>query len=326
MDILILDIGCSYTKAFVYRNNKVIEKWWLETILTADGIINASRKLVDRAYIEGFEISVIIPTSFSESVIVEDIDGTLELFGPTLPFEIADAPLPPYIATGYPSTFPGVGRILYYLMGYRIRRALPVSAMISTQLTDNVDWKLWDWTHASNTGLYGDGHWKKEAQLYSEWLRTDQSSSPFTCVGRMKNGVPVLLGGHDTLFAIYPDAQAYVSTGTYITASEPSGFMSRIPEVSDSVRYVQDTLGNYHRQLCFKAPCQLTLDVARQIHEFLNTPAIRVFGVYAHEMGNLLTEFQFSPIYDEIPEHAQFDGVIRGVNTEFIATRETRAA
>ena len=165
MDILVLDIGCSYTKAFVYRNNKVIEKWRLKTILTADGIMNASRKLVNRADAEGFEFSVVIPTSFSESVIVEDVEGNLELFGPTLPFEVANAPLPPYIATGYPSTFPGVGRILYHLISleYPIRRALPVSAMISAQLAGNADWKFWDWTHASNTGIYGNGHWKKEA-------------------------------------------------------------------------------------------------------------------------------------------------------------------
>ena len=323
MDILVLDIGCSYTKAFLYRNNKVVEKWQLETTLTADGIIDASKKLVDRAYTEGFEISVIIPTSFSESVIVEDIDDTLSLFGPTLPFKIVDAPLPPYISTGYPSTFPGVGRILYHLMKLEcpIRRALPVSAMVSAQLAGNPDWYIWDCTHASNTGLYGDGQWKKEAHLYHEWLNTSQSVSPFTCVGKMENGVPVLLGGHDTLFAIYPESEAYVSTGTYIIASEPAGFMSRIPEVSDSVRYVQDTLGNYHRQICFKAPRPLSLDVARQIHEFLNTPAIRVFGVYAHELGNLLTEFQFSSIYDDIPEHAQFDGVIRGVNGEYLNDR-----
>ena len=95
MDILVLDIGCSWTKAFVYRDDKVAEKWRLKTTLTADGIMDASRKLVNRAYMEGFEISIIIPTSFSESVIAEDIDGTLELFGPTLPFEVADAPLPP---------------------------------------------------------------------------------------------------------------------------------------------------------------------------------------------------------------------------------------
>ena len=324
MDILVLDIGCSYTKAFVYRNNKVIEKWRLKTILTADGIIDASRKLVNRADAEGFEFSVVIPTSFSESVIVEDVEGNLELFGPTLPFEVANAPLPPYIATGYPSTFPGVGRILYHLISleYPIRRALPVSAMVSAQLAGNADWKFWDWTHASNTGIYGNGHWKKEARLYREWLNINQSISPFTCVGNMENGVPVLLGGHDTLFAIYPDAQAYVSTGTYIIASEPAGFMSRIPEVSDSVRYVQDTLGNYHRQICFKAPGKLTLDVARRIHEFLNTPAIRVFGVYAHEMGNLLSEFRFTPIYDKNPKIAQSDGVVHGVQNEFLLKKE----
>lgn len=314
MDILVLDIGCSRMKSVIYRGNKLLEKTSVVTPQNAEGIMKVSVDLVNKAYADGYELSGIIPTSFSESVIVEDQAGKLMLFGPVLPVPWMSGPRPSYDETGYPdNSFVGVCRILHRLKStglYSFRRALPVSAMVAVQLVSNTEWKTWDWMHASNTGLYGNKQWLVDAESFEDWLDVDGTVSPDTIVGELADGTPVFLGGHDSLFGIYPEGGAYVSCGTYITASQPSEFMSNPGE---DVRYVQDVRGTYHRQLCFESQGELSQADALRIYEFLKTFDVKVFGSYANEMADMLRDYSILPHLAEDTENAQHWGAAQTI-------------
>ncbi len=307
MDILVLDIGCSNMKSIICRGNDLLEKTSVPTPQDAIGILTAANDLIGKASASGYELSAVIPTSFSESVIVEGIDGTLRLFGPVLPETLMREQRPSYGDTGYPiDSFVGVCRILRYLKSthHSFRRALPVSAMIAVHLASNTDWKTWDYMHASNSGLYGNGKWIAAAEPYKDWLNIRETASPNTCVGKLVDGTPVFLGGHDSLFGIYPGGEAYVSCGTYITASEPAEFMK---DSGENIRYVQDAHGTYHRQICFEASGHLSQTHALKIYEFLNAPLVKVFGSYANEMADMLNGYGVATYLPDV-HNAQFRG------------------
>ena len=315
MDILILDIGCTFSKALVYRADKIISRFVDRTPETAQCIIDTAISLVDAVLADGYEISAIIPMSFSESVITEDHDGDLTLFG-VMKNVLPGVERPHYLKTGYPyHTFLSPAQQLEFNRSNKqtLRRALPVSTTIAVHLTNNELWKMWDHTHASNSGLYGNGKWLKEADKYEKWIYTKHTGSPFrSVVGSLKDtNIPVFLGGHDTLFAMYPKPYAYVSCGTYITASQPCEFMVEAREDwFKDVRWLQDVNGVYHRQLCMKSTDEIDHVQINRIRHFLSTDEIVVFGSYAEEMAGVLYDYAFQT---KIVKDQQFIGAGRAV-------------
>lgn len=308
MDILIIDIGCTHSKSIIYRAGKIIDKHVVDTPQDAQGIVDTAKLFVDKAISDGYELSGIIPMSFSESVILEYIDYTLKLYG-VYP-DVPDVSRPAWEDTGYPyDVFQGVCQILPHIKDTEkdVSRVLPVSATIAVQLTNCIGWKMWDTMHASNTGLYGDGKWLTEVDmLYSDWIYMKHTGSPFRSVVGYYSGIPVLLGGHDQLFAMYPKPFAYISCGTYITASQPSEFMVEVKEGwAKNVRYVQDVNGVYHKQMCMKSRGEIDLDQVMEIRQFLSTDKVVVFGSYAKEMSEVLYDYSFETT---ILEDQQFIG------------------
>lgn len=296
MDILIIDIGCTHLKSIIYRAGSIIDKRVVETPDNASDIMHYASYFANLALQDGFEISGIIPMSFSESVITESLDGDLTLYG-VYP-DVPQCLRLPYELTGYPNVFKGVLTILRHLksQNMKLHRALPVSAMVAVQLTGNTLWCMWDHMHASNTGLYGNGKWLDEVNDYSDWIYTRHTGCPFkSVVGNFAGtDIPVFLGGHDSLFAMYPKPFAYISCGTYLTASQPSEFMVEPKEdYWRNVRYVQDVNGVYHRQLCMKSTGKIDRNQIVEIRHFLTTDEVIVFGSYAQEMSEVLYDYAF---------------------------------
>lgn len=316
MDILVLDIGCTRTKSLIVRAGDIVERHIAKTPEDAEGILETAKCFVDKAFRDGYELQGIMPISFSESVIAETIDGEVTLYGPYMP----DMPVfsrPPYELTGYPcDTFPGVCTILAYLKSIKAElfRVLPVSAMIAVALTHNTQWKMWDHMHASNTGLYGNSKWLDDSDAYKDWMDTEHTGFPFYAVGVLSHStVPVFLGGHDSLFSIYPKSGAYISCGTYITASQPAEFMVEVrQDDAKSVRYVQDTHGKYHRQLCMKSSGKVDHNQLIKIRQFMSTDEVIVLGAYAHELSNVLVDYAFAPI---VVADQQFMGAAAAAET-----------
>lgn len=300
MDILIIDIGCTWTKSVVLRAGKVFEKFVARTPVSANDLMAVVWELVNKVFAAGYALQGVLPISFSESVIVETRDGDLRLFGPYIPEDVVfpETHRPSYWLTGYPrDPFPGVVSQLAYIdaLGLDIKRVLPVSSMVAALLCGESSWAAWDSMHASNSGLYGDGAWLSDARDYS-FMSGESALPPSTVVGEFPNGTPVFLGGHDSLFAGYPQTPAYVSCGTYMTVSEPSKFSEVHKEVDEvSVRYVEDATGRYHRQKCWLSSGRIRAGDAQKIREFLCVDDVLVFGRYTAEMVSVLKNYGFSP-------------------------------
>ncbi len=306
MDILVLDVGCTHMKAVVVRAQTVIEKIKVNTPQLAEGIVRTAKSFVDRVFSQGYELQGVIPISFSESIISETDDGRLRLWGPTywdddLSVSIIGGD---YEKSGYPDVFPGVYKYLSYIdflsekQDAHFKRVLPVSTMIAAQLVGNRGWNMWDCTHASNTGLYGDGQWLSEAsEKYSRWFDTKRTVTSYTEVGRILPNIPVFAGGHDTLLAMFPKHYAYISCGTYIIASQPTQWMQEVKEdYPAKVRYLQSPTYQYQRQLCMKSKGRIDHDQINEIRQFMTTDDVVVMGNWASEMAEVLVDYSFNPV------------------------------
>ncbi len=192
MDVLILDIGCSNTKSFVYRGNKdsvfLIWKEIVPTPTTAKDILTTCQDLVNTVLHEGYYLSGILTTSFSDSVMAETEAGKLVLHAPLDACGDVSREILSYMKTGYSSLFPTLHCRLNSLENKYgpLRRALPVSGFVSAFLCGNTKWKKWDWTHASNTGIWSQTtrEWINLGDRFSDLIPAD-TVSPGTIVGKM---------------------------------------------------------------------------------------------------------------------------------------------
>jgi sugar (pentulose or hexulose) kinase len=317
MKVLILDIGCSNTKCFAYQGDadrvSLIEWKQFRTQLNSiEEIVKDCEHIID-AFVEIDRPDCILTTSFSDSVVVVNHRGELTLHAP-LDSCVSERALPPYLETGYPTVFPGLLPRLHDLKNERSQqfknmdRALPVSAFISGMLCFNIDWKKWDWTHASNTGAWQQAH--------QEWIPSEFSDlipwetvSPAKIIGERED-IPVMLGGHDQMFITARTIRAYVNTGTYTTVSVPQDIFSPRDDEKDSVRWLRDPSQTLHKQVCFKTPEVLTGGVYDHVARFLEkstleTKEIAVVGSFAHMMATELRNRGFTPRVREFMQHEE---------------------
>ena len=315
MKVLILDIGCSNTKCFAYQGDadrvSLIEWKQFRTQLNSiEEIVKDCEHIID-AFVKIDKPDCILTTSFSDSVVAVNSKGAIKLHAPLAPCN-SERQLPPYLETGYPTVFPGLLLRLHDLKNERkfrnMDRALPVSAFISGMLCFNIEWKTWDWTHASNTGAWQQAH--------QEWIPSEFSSlipwetvSPAKIIGERED-IPVMLGGHDQMFITANTIRAYVNTGTYTTVSVPQDIFDPQDDESDRVRWLRDPSQTLHKQVCFKTPEVLTGGVYDHIAKFLQnsmveTKEIAVIGSFAHQMAAELKLRDFIPRVREFMQHEE---------------------
>lgn len=185
--------------------------------------------------------------------------------------------------------FPNVyARLRVATLHDKVRRALPVSAMIAAHLCQNTEWRHWDLTHASNSGMWD--------QVKGEWLTSEYKDiihqevvSPSTVVGEI-GGTPVLVGGHDALFCCSNESQPFVITGTWTIASLPQAHFQPDPDAETHVRWLRDANGCLHKQINLKTPEVLTDKIFDKVSGFLmlTTQHVAVAGAFAQQMSNLL--------------------------------------
>ena len=283
MHTLILDIGRTNLKTFIVNNKECFEYYLQPTPINPNEVFEISRKIVDRA-IMAYNISTIITTSFGDSVVVEDIKGEWILQYATDPCPKVKN-LPHYRDTGYSNAFPGLIRQLITLdqRGVDYRRALPMSAALSVYLTDNTNWKYWDWTHASNSGAFHQKT-KRWVSTFSRRTISPKIVSPLEIVGTYKK-INVVVGGHDVSF-VGIDTQNYVVCGTWIIISERRNPFTPKTDEKGKVRWIRDPCTRLHRQICFKSPGQLSNEIYDKIMDFYKAPTskIIVVGPYSEEL------------------------------------------
>ena len=317
MKVLILDIGCSNTKCFAYQGDgervSLIEWKQFSTQLNSiKEIVKDCEHIID-AFVKIDKPDCILTTSFSDSVVAVDNRGSIKLHAPSDAC-VSERELPPYLETGYSKVFSGLFPRLHDLKNERsgrfntMLRALPISAFISSVLCFNTEWKTWDWTHASNTGAWKQSHQEWILSEFSH-LFSSETVSPAKIIGERED-IPIMLGGHDQVFITANMTSAYVSTGTWTTASVPQYIFLPDESESDKVRWLRDPSQSLHKQICFKTPRKLTEDVFNRIDAFLQknmveTKEIAVVGSFAHQMAAELQGRDFIPRVREFMQHEE---------------------
>lgn len=309
MDILVLDVGNSYIKGYVYRHSpetQILVDLKIPTPRRFDAIFETCWEIVSGVVNkEGVDLSGVIVSAFSDALVTENDEGETKIIFALDPGQENVSYNLPYTLTGYTSMFPNLyARLRCVHLHDSVRRALPVSAMVAAHLCDNRDWKHWDITHASNSGMWD--------QVKHRWLTSeyediiDPEVVPCSAVVGEVEGIPVLVGGHDALFCCANKCQSYVVTGTWTIASLPQGHFQPDPDAETRVRWLRDPKGCLHKQMNFKTPEVLTDDLYDKVAGFLKSEQkIAVAGAFAHQMSYQLALRGFHTEVREALQHEE---------------------
>ena len=299
MHTLIFDIGCSNTKCLIYEGARQCEHKQHPTptnVADLQTLVNELRYQAKKN--TSYFITASIVVSSSDAVIFEMKDGTLGYILPDV--QLPRQPkLPAYHISGKPtnSELPGIANQLYWLrqnIGLKyIKRALPISTFFAAQLAHRSEWKTWEHTHASNSGLWNheEGIWCQEMAPFIEaGILNEKVASPYTALSTDSTSDIQFLGGHDSVFANANDtpysAKPYLSLGTWITASVESYFQKRDPQ--HDTRFVTAPNGSTLEQLCFKNPKNAYPRIFRLFERHLGAETqprqISVFGTWTDEV------------------------------------------
>ena len=295
MDVAVIDIGNSFTKAYMCQASRkgieVLKESRKRTARSFDGIFAGVTDLLSEVEADGFYLSGIIFSGFSDAVVLHYVTGKYQLVFALDPGQQQTRFNLPYSRTGYTTLFPNLHERLRtaHLHG-KIARALPVSAMVAARLCGNTAWKHWDITHASNSGMWD--------HISQKWITTEHSDIidphivlPASVVGDYLH-IPVMVGGHDTLFCCANTPKAYVTTGTWTIASQPQQAFSPDTDQETAVRWLCDAESRLHKQILFKTPETLEDLVFERVANFMDgcDVEIVVSGAFAKEMADRLKQ------------------------------------
>ena len=269
MHTLIIDVGCSKLRVAVYEGDRLCK--WLErpTSKTVTELLQCLTFLYAdiQAHVD-YHFSQMMVISYSDSVFYETTEGIIEDVPVFTEIPLQEG-LPPYQIAGKPrnSELKGAGNALLYLKNEvglgNIKRILPPSTFIASHLTGVNNWRKWDTTHASNSGMwnYETASWCDEMQPFIEAGVIDaEVVSPRAVISQECNPdrhdvYRVFVGGMDSVFANANDvpynSKPYLSLGTWITASVESYFRKR--DERSPTRFVIAPNGTIVEQLCFSA-------------------------------------------------------------------------
>ena len=292
----IIDIGCSHIKSYLLIDDRVVNFCKLPS--TFEKFERDSLVCFYHAGQMHSQTTMVISTS--DSIVWEDKNGKVRWHHHQYP-SVWKRGLTPYGISGHPryNRLKGAGNQMMTLKNSlnNVKRILPVSAYIASVIADNPMWNGWDYTHASNSGLYDytTSSWAAEAEPFIDAGVIDEKI--YRSDHKIENGSgmrTVLLGGHDSVFANANDnpysTRTYVSCGTWITVSvetDPDLIPARGRD-----RYVIAPNGTVLRQICFPSDPATVENAAVRVVEFLrgfntgvvSTPPIRVFGSWSEKM------------------------------------------
>lgn len=333
MKSFVLDIGNSNMKLYGYDLLNIEDpQCWSEVHRTPtefSELLESAVNLLGNATGGGHPPDSLIVLSFGDSICYETKYG--EITGLRADHPIAfQKRLPSYERSGKPrlDDLKGAGNQMLYLAKDShldlddIYRILPWSTLIAAKIADDESWKTWDWTHASNSGLYDfkEGKWLPEADIFIEKGIIDAKVvAPDTEIPRpMNRNCNLHIGGMDTVFANALDtvysSKPYISCGTWTTVSVESDIDNLRPPLRS--RFILSPCGSTLEQECFLSQeSEFGMEsTVQRIKKFLDRklgfhvgltsiPKIRVFGSWADhllpyleaELGNesYIPQFEF---------------------------------
>ena len=318
MQILILDIGCSYTKGYLFnRTLDIVADHKLSTDMTTpEALETCVRDLLSK--FEDYAYQAIFPLSFGEGVIYNNT-----MYGPThnrVPL-VEDY----YNQTGTPTDVKrDIGSAFQSLLtfpSYMDGPALPVSTYIASRLA-NTEIDTWELTHAGNSGMFDISQRRWAVELLKKhgcepFPFSLAFMSPATIVGDTENGVTIFAGGHDHSCISVFNPKPIIIAGTWIVISHPEiAFLPRQEEKPAGIRWTITANGSFHKQIVKKVSNPITLPEMKyliSIFEMMSVPEkseIYVIGGYGEELAPQLDElnsvFRFvSPPEAEVYQHRQ---------------------
>lgn len=318
MQILILDIGCSYTKGYLFnRALEVVADYKLSTDITSPGAFEACvREVVSK--FDSYAYQAIFPLSFGEGVVYNDI-----IYEPThnrVPvsedyYELTGTPMDVKrdVSTAFQSlqTFPS----------YSEGPALPVSTYIAARLA-NTEINTWELTHAGNSGMFNISQRCWAVELLKKYRCepfpfSSEFISPTTIVGNTESGVAVFAGGHDHSCISVFNPKPIIIAGTWVVISYPEiAFLPRQEEKIAGIRWAITANGGFHKQVVKRVSNPITLPEMKyliSVFELMKVPEkseIYVIGGFgeklAPELDKLGSVFRFiSPSEAEVYQHRQ---------------------
>lgn len=318
MQILILDIGCSYTKGYLFnRTFDIVAEHKLSTDITSPDALEASvRDLLSK--FDDYAYQAIFPLSFGEGVVYNNT-----MYGPThnrVPL-VEDY----YQWTGTPTDVKrDIGSAFQSMLtfpSFMNGPALPVSTYIASRLA-NTEIDTWELTHAGNSGVFDIPQRRWAVELLRKYGCEPfpfslEFMSPASIVGNTEKGIAVFAGGHDHSCISVFNPKPIIIAGTWVVISFPEiAFLPRHEEKPAGIRWTITASGGFHKQVVKKVSNPITLPEMKyliSIFELMQVPEkseIYVIGGYGEELAPQLDElnstFRFvSPPEAEVYQHRQ---------------------
>ena len=291
MDTLIIDIGCSQTKFYLINTNGSLQIFKSLTPPNCYDLVAQTFEMFERSLTKSDNIGKVMVISYSDTAIVEMDNGSIKNYGVFKPGELGwelswNLPKPK-----------DMFQEIKNLRISEIKRILPISTYIMSKLTGAHDWRTWDYTHASNSGMWNfkRGGWGSAMQPFIDaGIITENVLSPQTEVATDRPE-HWYLGGHDSVFAtanmIPYSTNPYLSLGTWITASVEQ--MDKPPMARTIDRYVLGANGTLLNQICFRSVLinktvkKVLKFFESRLPENVNSAPIKVFGSWTEDLGML---------------------------------------
>ena len=262
MIIQIFDIGNSMSRGFIYDvgvdSVSLIrcDRWTTKTDFESN-LVNVQQSL-------GKNVDAIMFITSSDNFVVWGNEAMKWVKAQ----DDGDADIPPrplFRETGKTEAhdWQGIHDKLFQITG-NPQKVLPVSAAYAARIVEDTSFRSWDITHASNSGVFSyqlpsvdarfpNSGWHPcvDRFIESDWF--DRKILPCDHIVGTYNGAKVLLGGHDTTFAVANQipysTKPYISCGTWTTVSVESSVRPNWEDKGQ--RYLIAPNGAILKQLCF---------------------------------------------------------------------------
>ena len=318
MQILVLDIGCSFTKGYLFNTSiEIVAEYKIPTDMsTPDSFEKGVREVISA--FDTYTYQAIFPLSFGEGVIYNNT-----VYEPThnKSFKTDDNYCQVGTATDVERDIGSAFQSILTFKTYTEGPALPVSTYIASRLVKKEIY-TWDLTHAGNSGMLNIPQRRWEVERLKKYrcvplpFSTEFMSSA-TIVGKTENDVIVFAGGHDHSCISVFNPKPIIIAGTWVVISHPEiAFLPRQDEKAGGIRWTITANGSYHKQLVKKVSNPITVKDMHyiiSILELMRVPErseVFVIGGYgeklAPELNELKSPFHFvAPPEAEVYQHRQ---------------------
>lgn len=318
MQILVLDIGCSFTKGYLFSKSiEIVKEFKIPTDMsTPDTFERGVREVISE--FDNYTFQAIFPLSFGEGIIYNNT-----AYQPThnKSFLTDDNYCQVGTATDVERDIGSAFQTLLTFKTYEKGPALPVSTYIASRLVDK-EIHTWEWTHAGNSGMLNINQRQWAVELLKKYKCdplpfSTQFMSSATVVGRTENGALVFGGGHDHSCISVFDPKPIIIAGTWVVISHPEiAFLPRADEKSKGIRWTITADGSFHKQLVKRVSNPISLEDMKYILSILDLmrvpdqSEVLVIGGYgeklAPDLNKLKSNFHFvAPPDAEVYQHKQ---------------------